>query len=57
MKTLIIIPAFNEQDNIKRVVDNIRLHYSQYSYIIICDGSEDATVNICKENVTVQNPL
>lgn len=47
---LIIIPAYNEQDNIKRVVDNIIENYPQYDYIVINDGSRDHTRRICREN-------
>ncbi|MCR4588357.1 MAG: glycosyltransferase, partial [Lachnospiraceae bacterium] len=46
---LIIIPAYNEAENIVGVVDNIRTHYSQYDYIVINDGSSDATRKVCHE--------
>ena len=47
---LIIIPAYNEQDNIKRVVDDLIENYPQYDYIVVNDGSKDHTRRICKEN-------
>lgn len=47
---LIIIPAYNEQDNIKRVVDNLIKNYPQYDYVIVNDGSKDATKQICMDN-------
>lgn len=47
MKVLIIIPAYNEAENIDRVVDNIINNYSQYDYVIVNDGSKDATEEIC----------
>ncbi len=50
MKTLIIIPAYNEQDNIQHVVNNLIENYPQYDYVIINDGSKDRTVEICKKN-------
>jgi len=50
MKTLIIIPAYNEQDNIKRVVDNLIENYPQFDYVIVNDGSRDNTARICREN-------
>lgn len=50
MRTLIIIPAYNEQDNIKRVVDDLTQNYPLYDYIVINDGSKDKTAQICKEN-------
>ncbi|MBP3544303.1 MAG: glycosyltransferase, partial [Lachnospiraceae bacterium] len=33
----------------ERVVDNIINNYPQYDYIIVNDGSTDATRKICKE--------
>lgn len=50
MKVLIIIPAYNEESNIKRVVDNIIKNFPQYDYIVVNDGSKDNTEQICKEN-------
>ena len=47
-KVLIIIPAYNEAENIEKVVDNIVTNYPQYDYIIINDGSKDNTRDICK---------
>ena len=49
-KVIIIIPAFNEADNIEKVVNNIIKNYNQYDYIIINDGSSDDTETICKNN-------
>ena len=49
-KVLIIIPAYNEQDSIKTVVDNLIQNYPQYDYVIVNDGSKDGTRRICKEN-------
>lgn len=48
MKCLIIIPAYNEAENIEKVVDNIIQNYPQYDYIIVNDGSTDSTRKICK---------
>lgn len=47
---LVIIPAYNEQDNIKRVVDNLTQNYPQYDYVVVNDGSKDNTKKICQEN-------
>lgn len=48
-KVLIIIPAYNEEKSIERVVDNIINNYPQYDYIVVNDGSKDATRDICKK--------
>ena len=47
MKTLLIIPAYNEEDCITKVVDNLINNYPQYDYVIINDGSTDHTSEIC----------
>lgn len=47
-KVLIIIPAFNEAENIERVVDNIIDNFPQYDYVVVNDGSSDDTRKICK---------
>ena len=48
MKLLIIIPAYNEAENIERVVDDLIEHYPQYDYVVINDGSKDKTLDICQ---------
>lgn len=48
MKVLIIVPAYNEQDNIQRVINNLIENYSQYDYLVVNDGSRDATAEICR---------
>lgn len=45
---MIIIPAYNEAENIERVVDNIIENFPQYDYIIVNDGSSDSTRDVCK---------
>lgn len=49
MKVLIIIPAYNEEANIEKVVENLSNNYSQYDYVIVNDGSKDKTSKICHE--------
>ncbi len=49
MKILIMIPAYNEELNIERVVNNLIENYPQYDYVVINDGSKDDTAKICKE--------
>lgn len=48
MRVLIIIPAYNEEENIERVVDDLIENYPQYDYVVINDGSKDDTAKICK---------
>ena len=46
-RLLIIIPAYNEAENIERVADNLIANYPQYDYVIINDGSTDDTRKVC----------
>lgn len=47
MKVLIIIPAYNEGENIERVVTMIKEKCPQYDYLVVNDGSRDNTEEIC----------
>ena len=49
MKILTMIPAYNEELNIERVVNNLIENYPQYDYVVINDGSKDDTAKICRE--------
>lgn len=56
MKILLVIPAYNEAENIERVVNNLISNYPQYDYLIINDGSSDNTASICqKQNYSFLN--
>ena len=46
---LIVIPAYNEEKNIERVVDRLIRDFPQYDYLVINDGSKDRTGEICRE--------
>ena len=48
MKTLIIVPAYNEQDNIAQLVNEITGY--GYDYLIINDCSTDSTADILNDN-------
>ena len=48
MKCLLVIPAYNEQDSIVRVIENLKNNFPQYDYVIINDGSADSTPEICR---------
>lgn len=47
---LIVIPAYNEEENIERVVENLRRNYPQWDYLVVNDGSNDRTVEICQKH-------
>lgn len=46
---LIVIPAYNEEENIERVVENLKQNYGQFDYVVINDGSKDHTAQLCRE--------
>ena len=48
-KILLIIPAYNEEENILKVCRDLD-KYKQYDYVVINDGSKDSTLKILKEN-------
>lgn len=50
MKTLIIVPAYNEALNIEKTIKDINQNASEFDYIIINDCSKDNTKQICEEN-------
>ena len=55
-KLLVLIPAFNEENTIKKVIRDIKNHTKKYAtqIIVINDGSLDSTGKIAKgEKVTV----
>ena len=47
-KLLIVIPAYNEEGSIERVVDDLIQNYTQYDYVVVNDGSRDRTAAICR---------
>ena len=49
MKSLVIIPAYNEEENIVGTVRDIREHAPDFDYIIINDCSRDNTLSVCRE--------
>lgn len=49
MKKIIIIPAYNEQENIERTVNAIQKSAQGFDYVIINDCSTDSTRKICEE--------
>ncbi len=49
-EVLIIIPAFNEAQNILATVNQLRNLDISYDYIVVNDGSSDSTYQICVDN-------
>lgn len=49
MKTLIIIPAFNEEESLPGVIDDLRAHLPEVDVIVVNDGSRDRTAEVATE--------
>lgn len=49
MKTLIIVPAYNEALNIEKTIKDLKTN-TNYDYIIINDCSKDNTKEVCEKN-------
>lgn len=47
-KVLIIIPAYNEEENIETVVHHMMEMAPGYDFLVVNDGSTDTTLDICK---------
>lgn len=48
-KVLIIIPAFNEENNLPKVLIDVQQHIPYADILVINDGSTDRTLDICIE--------
>ena len=49
-KCLVIIPAYNEEENILNTIDDIKTHCPDMDYVVINDCSRDNTEKVLKEN-------
>ena len=47
---LVIIPAFNEEMNITFVTENLIRNHPDLDYVIVNDGSQDRTAEICRRH-------
>ena len=50
MKTLVIVPAYNEENNIVNTINNLKNSIKNIDYVVINDGSTDNTKNVCIKN-------
>lgn len=48
-RALVAIPAFNEEDCIENTINELRRIAGEFDFIVINDGSRDATLKICKK--------
>lgn len=52
-RKLVIIPAYNEEENIVDIVTEIRTATTDFDYLVINDHSKDDTLKLCRENEIV----
>lgn len=50
MKTLLIIPAYNEEESLESTVDSVKSVLPEVDFLIVNDGSKDGTVQVCRNN-------
>lgn len=50
LKTLLIIPAYNEEESLKTTVESVQQKAPFVDYLIVNDGSKDGTVQVCRNN-------
>ena len=50
MRTLLIIPAYNEEENILNTCNKIKEFSDELDFVVINDGSKDNTLKILEEN-------
>ena len=50
MKRLIIVPAYNEEENIEHTVEDILGKSKHFDYVVINDCSTDRTKEICESH-------
>ena len=49
MKKIVIIPTYNEKENIAAIINAVIVLGNQYHVLVVDDGSPDGTANIIKE--------
>ncbi len=59
MKVLVIIPCYNEQESIERVIENLKANAPFADYLIVNDCSTDKTLRILQANGMnyINNPV
>lgn len=48
-RVLAVVPAYNEAENIVSTIEDLRTNAPDVDYVVINDGSRDATLRICQE--------
>lgn len=58
-KVFIVVPAWNEEKNISRILENLKLYYPVKQIIVVDDGSRDQTYWLAKKSgvVALRHPI
>ncbi len=49
MKTLVIVPAFNEEGNLPKLLDELLSYRNRYDVLVVDDGSRDESAQIARQ--------
>ena len=49
-KTLLIIPAYNEEGSLEATVSSVMSEAPWVNYLVVNDGSKDGTAAVCRRN-------
>jgi len=55
VKKIVIIPTYNEKENIAAIIHAVIVLGNQYHVLVVDDGSPDGTATIVKELMQVHN--
>ncbi|MDL2324930.1 glycosyltransferase family 2 protein [Ruminococcaceae bacterium OttesenSCG-928-A16] len=50
MRVLVVIPAYNEEESLPAVIQNLQMVCPEYDYVVVNDGSKDSTAVLCAQN-------
>lgn len=50
MKTLAVIPAYNEEESLETTIAELQAKAPEVDFVVVNDGSCDATLEVCKRN-------